>query len=180
MKHIYLVIVLMTLFSFCSTAQSYNIVLATDFDGNVISGSKEILIQLIRQGKPVRVGWQLDFNEDKKSDFDHWVDASFITILENEVFTQIEPIFMQGPNLDGPQVDIYPSNTQWTGLIGTNGKLLNRYLMDNEARPKLVFDETLDISEEEQKQQIEALEKKLQTMKEVKTWNVATFWSVQK
>ncbi len=53
------------------SAQTFDIVLATDFDGNVTEGSKSELIKYIREGKPVRVGWQLDFNEDKEPDFDH-------------------------------------------------------------------------------------------------------------
>ena len=77
---------------------SYEILVATDFDGKVTTGSIENLIAEIRKGKPVRVGWQLDFDGDKKPDFDHWVNADFITILGGHVFTQLETIFIQGPN----------------------------------------------------------------------------------
>lgn len=64
-----------------------HIVLETDFDGNVVKGSKATLIEEIRKGKPVRVWCQLDFNDDKDPDFDHWLDAEFITILKEDVFT---------------------------------------------------------------------------------------------
>ena len=161
-------------------AQSYDIVLATDFDGNVTKGSKAALIDYIREGKPVRVGWQLDFNGDKKPDFDHWVEATYITILEEEVFTQIDPIYAQGPNRKVPQVEIYPDGTKWTAVIGTNSKLLNRFIQNNEDIPELVFDDSMDISDEEKQEIIQKEEERKLAMKEVRTWKVATFWSAQK
>jgi len=124
-------ILLISIFSFLSftiSSQSYEIVLSTDFDAEVTSGSKEDLIRAIRSGQPVRVGYQLDFNGDKEPEFDHWIEATFITILGNEVFTQIDPIFAQGPNTNIPQIEIFSDNTRWTAVIGTNGKLLNRFV----------------------------------------------------
>lgn len=99
------------------SAQS-KIVLETDFDGNVVAGSKAELIKEIRLGKPVWVGYQLDFDEDKVADFDHWAEAEFITILKDEVFTQIRNINVQRPNMDPPHIDIYPGNTMWTAYSG--------------------------------------------------------------
>ncbi len=120
---------LLSLFYFICMSQTFDIVLETDFDGQVVKGSKEELIKYIREGKSVRVGWQLDFDEDKVPDFDHWVEASFITILGNEVFTQIDPIYAQGPDIDKPQIQIYADETKWTAVIGTNGVLLNRFVL---------------------------------------------------
>ena len=171
-------LLLVCLFQMCG-AQSYQIVLATDFDGVVTSGSKENLISHIRDGKPIRVGWQLDFDGDKKPDLDHWVEATFITVLEGEVFTQIDPIFAQGPNSAIPQVEIFPDNTKWTALIGTNGKLLNRFIQEDKDIPELVFDESMNLSKEEKNEIIEKDEKRKKVMKEVNTWTVTTFWSVQ-
>lgn len=169
---------ILTSMSFLGIAQSYDIVLATDFDGNVTEGSKEVLIKYIREGKPVRVGYQLDFDEDKVADFDHWAPATFITILKNDVFTQIDPIFMQGPNMDLPQIEIFPSPTQWTAVIGTNSKLLNRFILNEDLVAKLKADTSLPEAEKEI--QIASLEKNVMDMKKVETWQVATFWSVQK
>ena len=148
--------------------RGYQVVVQTDFDGQVVSGSIDSLIAAIREGKPVRVGWQLDFNKDKQPDFDHWVDAEFITILNGHVFTQIETIYMQGPNLEIPQVEIYASSNQWTGVIGTNGKLLNRFIMDK----------TPKISPEAEAKMDDALKEQITNITKVKTWEVATFWSV--
>lgn len=112
------------------------------------------------------------------ADFDHWVEATFITILKNEVFTQIDPIYMQGPDLDIPQILIYPSPTQWTAVLGTNGKLLNRFILNEDLVAKLKADTSLEESEKES--QIALLEESQEAMKKVETWQVATFWSVQK
>ena len=163
---------------FCWT-QSYNIVLETNFDGEVVNGSKEELIQFIREGKPVRVGWQLDFDEDKIPDFDHWVEATFITILGNEVFTQIDPIYAQGPDLKTPQVEIYPGDTRWTALLGTNGILLNRFLINNAQKPEIIYDDSLGLTVEEFEFEKKKAEDHWVKINEVQIWNVATFWSIQ-
>lgn len=155
-----------TIFSFGQTG--YKILVATDFDGQVVQGSIDTLIQEIRKGKPVRVGWQLDFDKDKQADFDHWVPATYITILNGHVFTQIDPIFIQGPNPKIPQVEIYASSDQWSAILGTNGKLLNRFIMANPPK----------ISAEQKEQMDASMKAQIENMTKVQTWQVATFWSV--
>ena len=44
------------------------------------------------EGESIRIGWQLDFNEDKIPDLEHWIDGKFLTIMNGLVFNQIEPI----------------------------------------------------------------------------------------
>ncbi len=119
------------LISFCASMQAQKIVLKTDFDGNITEGSIEQLIQKIQVGHDVRVGWHLDFDEDKQSDLEHWVDADFISILNGHVFTQISPIYAQIPNPEIPQIEILESTKRWTAVIGTNGLLLSRYLIND-------------------------------------------------
>lgn len=160
-------VISMFLISTSINSQS-KIVLATDFDGKVVKGNKQALIDEIRKGKSVRVGWQLDFNEDKKADFDHWADAEFITVINGEVFTQIRNINYQIANLDVPQIDIVPNNTMWTGILGTNSILKNRFVyneleyeVDDKGKPILTPE----------------LENEIKN-REIKTWNVATFWVI--
>ncbi len=172
-------LIITSLCCFCA-AQSYDIVLATNFNGNVVKGSKQELVQLIREGKPVRVGWQLDFDKDQKSDFDHWVEATFITILGEDVFTQIDPIFAQGPDEKAPQVEIYASSTRWTAILGTNGKLLNRFVLDDSKKPNPIFDDSLGVTIEEFESNKKEAGENWKAMNAVQTWEVATFWSVQK
>ncbi len=175
-----LLFIILTLAYFTTQAQNYEIVLATDFDGLVTEGSKQELIKFIREGKPVRVGWQLDFNEDKEPDFDHWIEATFITILGEEVFTQIDPIYAQGPNIEIPQLQIYPNNTQWTAVLGTNGKLLNRFILNGQKKPELIFDESLGLTKEQFEIEKKKAEESWLKMNAVDTWQVATFWSIMK
>jgi len=175
-----LVFFLLVFVSQLGNSQTYSIVLETDFDGSVSSGSKEELISFIREGKPLRVGWQFDFDGDSISDLEHWIDATFISILKQEVFTQIDPIFAQGPNESIPQVEIYSDNTKWTAVIGTNGILLNRFIQKDSDIPELIFDDSLNLSEQEKNEMIEQEEKRKKAMKEVNSWKVATFWSIQK
>lgn len=161
-------------------AQSYEIILETDFDGLVTKGSKVELIQQVRDGKSLRVGWQLDFDGDQKADLEHWIEATFITILGGELFTQIDPIYAQGPNLEIPQVEIFPDDTRWTAIIGTNGQLLNRFIQNGSDKQELVFDNDLNLSEAD-KDKIRAQEaERISQMKQVATWPVATFWAVLK
>ena len=156
---------------FCLTlqSQSYEIVLATDFDGNVTAGSKEALIKEIRMGQPVRIGWQLDFDEDKEANFDHWAEAEFITILGSEVFTQIRNINAQIPNTEIPQIEIIPNNLMWTAILGTNGKLVNRFVMKD-----------LEIGYDDEGNALMTDEEIEQEMgrRTPQTWAVATFWAV--
>lgn len=109
-------------------SSSYKKVLSTDFNGELIQGSIDTLIAYIHNGHSVRVGWQMDFDNDQKPDIEHWIPAEFITILGGHVFNQIPSIYQQGPIAEIPQVQIYPKPTEWMGLIGTNGKLLNKFV----------------------------------------------------
>ena len=166
----YKILLLILAFIFCNSEifSQHKIILSTNFDGEVISGSKEVLIAEIRKGKSIRYGYQLDFNEDKVADFDHWGPAEFITILGGEVFTQIRNINLQIPNDDIPQVDIIPVNTQWTAILGTNSILRNRFVYD---------DIKFDLDEEGKPIMTEKIEEELK-IREAYTWKVATFWAV--
>ena len=159
---------LLVLTSGQNTAQSYEIIVATDFDGQVVSGSIDQLITEIRKGKAVRIGWQLDFDQDQQSDFDHWVDAGFITILGGHVFAQIDAIFVQGPDLAKPQVEIFPSSSRWTAVLGTNGLLKNRFIMDKPPKIEALEGQEIDTL---------ATRKQAEEMRKVQSWKVATFWA---
>jgi len=76
----------------------------------VIEGSIDRLINKIQEGYELRIGWQLDFDQDGQSDLEHWIDANFISILNGHVFNQIEPIYQQIPKKEIPQVQIVNSS----------------------------------------------------------------------
>ncbi|MFC4721018.1 hypothetical protein ACFO5O_01690 [Geojedonia litorea] len=143
-----------------SIGQNSEILLKTDFDGNVVEGSIQNLIDNIRAGEKIRVGWNLDFDNDGKVDLEHWIDANFLSILNGHVFNQIEPIYAQGPNIELPQIQIRNSNLMWTAIVGTNGKLISRFI-----KPDLV-----NITDENQKKQMEL-------MTQINEELVETIWS---
>jgi len=104
----------------------------------------------------------LDFDGDGKGDIEHWVDATFISILSGEVFHQIDPIYQQIPKSEIPQIEIVQSDWQWTGVIGTNGKLKSRFIIPD-----------LEMIEDEE------MRNKLAKRAEIKEWMVATTWVIK-
>lgn len=82
-------------------------------EGKPISGSKEALIDAIRQGAEVRV-----YLKSKR--VEHLSDANFITIFKGEVFAQLDRIKGQKPSRDLAQIDLRPQD--YYGLYATNGK----------------------------------------------------------
>jgi len=150
---------------FCLNAVAFSqdktTVLKTDFKGQVSEGSIEKLIEEIQAGKSVRVGWQLDFDKDGIPDVEHWIDANFISILNGHVFNQIDAIHRQVPKKDIPQVELVNSTMMWMGIIGTNGKLIHRYILEN-------FDDVED----------EKILVMLEKQAEIKETMVATIWVV--
>lgn len=148
----------------CSTivfGQKSEILLKTDFDGKVTDGSLESLIESVKRGESIRIGWQLDLNDDMVPDLEHWIDAKFLTIMNGHVFNQIEPIYAQAPMADIPQVEISNSPLQWTAIIGTNGKLKSRY----------IFPEIEKVEDEEYR-------KNLKEMTQISERMVQTIWAI--
>lgn len=125
----YSLAILVTFITISLIAQNQNIILKTDYNGEVIEGSVENLIEHINMGKKVRVGWELDFDKDQKGDLQHWIDANFITIIGGHVFNQVDEIYTQLPRTAIPQVSMMPSDWTWTAIIGTNGVLQSRFVI---------------------------------------------------
>lgn len=166
MKKILLIIALSIVSSNFIQAQTNTVVLKTDFEGQVEYGSIESLIAKIQEGKELRIGWHLDFDKDGKSDLTHWIDADFISVLNGHVFNQIAPIYRQLPKKDIPQVEIINSSMQWTGIIGTNGKLISRYIIP-------------DLHILEAQTEDELLKAQLAKQTEVNERIVATVWVIK-
>lgn len=106
-----------------------NILLKTDTTGKVIYGSIEALIKEIQAGTGIRVAWEFDIDNDGLPEVEHWVDANFLTIMNGHVFNQIQPIYQQIPKFDIPQIAIVASSVMWSAVVGTNGKLLSRFII---------------------------------------------------
>lgn len=112
--------------AYASEPTCSNALFATDFDGMVVTGDKADLIRAAEQGQSLRVGWGLDFNQDSHSDLIHWSDAVFVTVFENDVFTQVQSIHRQSPQSGKSQI-VFPDEAQtWSGIISSDGWLQGR------------------------------------------------------
>lgn len=156
--------------------EAYTIVYEANAEGQVVDGSLDELLDLVNSGNPLRVGWTIKGAlPDPKGgaptpvEFNHWADANFITILNGHVFSQVKPIFQQGPSFDTPPAVFLTSDlpNSWISIIGTTGVMQQKFIYDEKSREAmLAFYE----SEEEFENQ----------MKEMETLKVATRWAVLK
>lgn len=96
-------------------------------DGRASAGSKDALRAAVMAGEPIRVGWALDADNDGKTDVTHWADAMFLTIFENDVFTQIAQIHRQAPKRGASDIELTAEPTYWSSSVGTNGLWRGRF-----------------------------------------------------
>ncbi len=104
-------------------------------DGEALAGNKEALIEAVRKGYEVRLGWGGRSSNDPSMSVEHVADAQFLTIKNGkDVYAQITPIISQNPNLASDTLGIvYRPNLLWASSKGTTG------IADN-----LMYDRTLD------------------------------------
>ena len=96
-------------------AHGWQLVFQNDESGEATFGDKSKLIDAVRSGYPVRIGWGGNRVE-------HVADAEFLTIFEGEVFAQINAIVGQAPRIDGDSIKIrFRTQNHWTKIAGTNG-----------------------------------------------------------
>jgi hypothetical protein len=122
------------LFSCTSSKQrrsGWQKVFQNDKNGETIFGKKEMLIDAVRLGYPVRIGWG-------SNRIEHITDASFLSIFQGkEVFAQIKPIIGQEPRIDNDSLKIrFRKENNWVKIAGTNGYssgFMTNYLSDSIA-----------------------------------------------
>ncbi len=87
-----------------------------DSEGQTTFGEKSKLIDAVRLGYPVRIGWG-------SNRIEHVANADFLTIFQGEeVFGQIETIVGQAPAIEGDTLKVrFRTNNRWTKMAGTNG-----------------------------------------------------------
>lgn len=123
------------------TVQSaYTVIYEADKDGNRISGNLKTLVQLVRSGNPIRVGWEMELlnpTDDSTYVLEHWSDAGFISIHQGHVFAQIPSIYGQGSSAVQPEFNQDPSmflvNNKpdgWVAIVGTTGVLRQKMRRD--------------------------------------------------
>lgn len=91
-------------------------VFRNDANGQVAFGDKSKLIDAVRSGYPIRIGWGSNRVE-------HVANADFLTIFQGEeVFAQINTIVGQAPIIENDSLKIrFRTQNHWTKMAGTNG-----------------------------------------------------------
>ena len=105
------------------TGQCRYLLFATDFDNSHLGGSKEVLIDAVERGDPIRLGWELDFDKNGEADILHWADASVLTLWEGEVFTQVQAIHRQHPLRGEGEMHLSDEFIEWRASMGTTGRV---------------------------------------------------------
>ena len=105
--------------------RSGELLLETTADGEVASGSVDAVLEAVRAGRALRVGWELRFRgpDGEEVALEHWADAGFLTIWKGHVFAQIRDIYTQGPVMDAPAIHLGREPHGWIAMFGTNGTM---------------------------------------------------------
>lgn len=122
------------------SVSEWKLVYQNDAEGNAVYGNKEELMDAVRNGLPVRIGWGRRSTQDTTRSVEHVADAKFLTIMDNtEVFAQIDPIIGQRPVRDGDTLKMrFRNSNKWVKMAGSNGystALMIDYLNDTLVNP---------------------------------------------
>lgn len=96
-------------------------------DGAVVEGTKAAVLDAVRRGAALRIGWSLDPNNDGKPEIVHWADAGFLSEWQDEAFAQIDDIQQQAPRRDPTRIEMPPGRKRWSGLLSTTGLLTGHF-----------------------------------------------------
>lgn len=102
--------------------------LTVNGEGAVLRGSKAKLAAAVEQGHAIRVGFGLGEGETGGYFLTHWFEATFLTVLGENVFTQTPQIHRQRPDAQAGDVFLTQDPQIWVATMGTNGKLHSRFL----------------------------------------------------
>ena len=110
------------------TTSGWQLVYKNDPNGQTLFGNKEQLVDAVRLGYPIRIGWG-------SNRIEHVAAADFLTIFNGtDVFAQINPIIGQRPQISGDSLKIsFRTNNNWVKMAGTNGfstSLMTDYMQD--------------------------------------------------
>nr|WP_298999719.1 hypothetical protein [uncultured Allomuricauda sp.] len=126
MKHKGLLLVLVIFLS-CGPSMSTNesewrLIYRNDSNGKTLFGKKQDLLNAIRNGNLVKVGYGGQLRRDTTLTIEHVFEAQFFTILnDSEVYAQMAPIIGQNPLIEKDTTNVRFRDTQWNIIVGTNG-----------------------------------------------------------
>ncbi len=104
-------------------SETWQLVYRNDAEGETVFGDKSQLLDAVRSGLPIRVGFGGRSQADTTRSVEHVADAQFLSILDgDEVFAQITQIIGQAPAREANGIKIrFRTNNKWTAIRGTNG-----------------------------------------------------------
>ena len=105
-------------------APQWRLVYRHDADGRPTDGSKEMLLEAIRRGAPLRVAW--GFAADRPAlgpvAVEHAIDPVFVTVMGGEhVFVQLPEHIAQTSYAQPEGARFDQASVMWRGLMGTTG-----------------------------------------------------------
>lgn len=92
------------------------------------AGSKKALVDAVESGHAIRVGFGLGQGTTGGYYLTHWIEAHFLTVLGENVFTQTPIIHRQRPDAEKGDMTFPEKPETWVGTIGTNGLIHSRFL----------------------------------------------------
>lgn len=110
----------------------YSVIYETDENGITVSGNIEDLKKAVQNGNPIRVGWTINLQnqEGVKKILEHWTDTKFLTILDGNVYAQINSIYEQMTDFEDSNGAIKFLDNQadgWVAIISTSGIMRQKY-----------------------------------------------------
>ena len=112
----------------------WKLVYKNDTYGKPLSGDKEILLKLVRNGSPIRVGWSSFRKNDPTKGVEHTIDANFLTIAnKTEVFAQLKPFYGQRPDLTSDTITFTLVPTKLSWILGTNGTRQSMHIKQGDS-----------------------------------------------
>lgn len=104
---------------------AWHLIYKNSHDGRSLYGSKTDLIDALRMGSPLRVGFGGRRLQDTTRSMEHIAEARLISITNGEdVFAQVSTNIGQTPDLDADTVTIiHKPQGQFNWIIGTNGTM---------------------------------------------------------
>lgn len=126
MKGYYLLALLVLLSNSCVNTKEnneWNIIYKNDKEGNVLKGSKTELINAIRHGQNIKIGWGA---KGKNHSIEHLSEPIWLAILdEEEVIAHLEPqvlSLIDWVNLSANYSDETLMNSEWRVVITSKGE----------------------------------------------------------
>lgn len=106
-----------------SCAPQWTMVYRHDADGRALEGTKQVLLDAVRRGAPLRVAWGFAAGTpDAPVSVEHTADPVFVTIMEGEhVFVQLPEHIAQASYHQAAAARFDRPGVMWRGLMGSDG-----------------------------------------------------------